>query len=122
MDSARTEGMTGPSETTTHASHVNRFEPNPAQIRYLVALQDALATGGAVSQRALCKALKMSRQTLYEWRLTPGFRRWIASEIGRMNEGDWHLVIRKHTELALRGIVKSATFLLRARELAWRIS
>lgn len=114
--------MGRPSETTTDSSHVNRFEPNSAQIRYLVALQDALANGGAVSDRALCPALKMSRQTLYEWRQSPAFRCWMAAEIGRMNEDEWQLVIQKHTQLALRGSVKSAEFLLKARLLAWKIA
>ena len=64
----------------------------------------------------------MSRQTLYEWRQDAEFRRWISGEIGRLNEDDWQLVIRKHTQLALRGSVKSAHFLLGVRSLTAKLA
>jgi hypothetical protein len=108
------------SETTRHQSRDRAFKPKAAQVRYLAAVEDALANGQPVSDRAICQSLKMSRQTLYEWRQDPNFRRWLAEEISRMNENDWQVVIRKHTQLAMRGSVKSAEFLLKARHLAWK--
>jgi hypothetical protein len=52
---------------------------------YLRALEDALANGQPVSDRAICAALKMSRQMAYEWQQDPAFRRWMAEQLADVN-------------------------------------
>lgn len=61
------------------------------------AIEDAFENGQPVSDRAICQSVTMSRQTLYEWRLQPAFREWMAERINARND-DWELVLQKYTQ------------------------
>jgi hypothetical protein len=60
----------------------------------------------------------MSRQTLWEWRLTPGFRPWLHDRLKQTSDDSWFLILRRHELLAIAGSVRSAEFILKARALA----
>ncbi len=60
--------------------------------------------------------LKMSRQTIYEWKQNPSFRQWLEDQLGvEQDRLGWRLIVETHTNLAIRGSVKSAEFIARAR-------
>lgn len=64
----------------------------------------------------MAKKVKCSRQTIYEWKQDPAFRRWLNDQIGTEQEHiKWVLLLETHYELGMRGSVKSAEFIARAR-------
>lgn len=86
----------------------------------MFALRDALVPGTGsndTSDTALAAKLKMSRQTIYEWKHDPRFVAWLASELKGEHDHDWSLILSKHSELAKRGSVKSAEFIARTRSI-----
>lgn len=91
------------------------FEPSPAQFKYLLALEEVLEKRQSTSDSAVCRALKMSRQTLWEWKQDPYFRRWLRSGLDRTSDDHWPLILRRHELLAIQGSVRSAEFIARVR-------
>jgi len=98
------------------------FEPSPKQRQYLDALEDAIERRQPVSDRAMCEALGMSRQTLFEWKQDPGFRAWLRTHLDRTSDDNWPLILRRHEHLALNGSVKSAEFIGKVRLVAAKIA
>jgi hypothetical protein len=66
------------------------------------------------------QSLRMSRQTLYEWRHDPQFCAWVRQRLDQTSEQNWTLILRKHELLAIQGSVRSAEFILKARTLTPR--
>lgn len=81
-------------------------------------MRDALLPGtgdNVTSDAGMAKRLKMSRQTLWEWKQNPAFVAWWQRMLAGCRDLDWDLVLDKHTQLAIRGSVRSAEFLARVR-------
>jgi hypothetical protein len=96
------------------------FTPTIKQIAYLFALRDALVPTGDKQHHdsALAKRVKVSRQTIYEWKQDPGFRAWLHDQLGtEQAHHKWLLMLETHYELGIRGSVKSAEFIARARSI-----
>jgi hypothetical protein len=107
--------MGRPSETTAGPPQPPVWEPSTAQRRYLQAEQEAVEGNEPYSDRALSAKLKMSRQTIYEWKHDDRFLAWHKREFNQTSDYNWALIIRRHEMLAMRGSVKSAEFLARVR-------
>lgn len=99
------------SETDVPAS----WRPSPAQYRYLLALEDAVLRRLPLSDTAICRALKMSRQTLHEWRLEDAFNRWVDETLEKTSHRLWPLIVRRQELNALTGSIKAAEFVARVR-------
>jgi hypothetical protein len=94
------------------------FSATPKQIAYLWAMSDALLPHGdkQVHDTAMAEKLKMSRQTIWEWKQDPQFQAWIRAELGTEQETfKWFQVLETHYNQAIRGSVRSAEFLARVR-------
>ena len=98
------------------------FEPTPKQLAYLFRLREAVATGGdgRTSDVAIAPLVKVSRQTVYEWRQAAAFRAWLSAQLTMERDIDWDLVLDKHHQLAIRGSVRSAEFLAKVRSVGLR--
>lgn len=73
-----------------------------------------------ISDAAMARRLKMSRTTLWEWKHDPAFVAWWGRMMSGCRDLDWDLVLDKHTQLAIRGSVRSAEFLGRVRTVGQR--
>lgn len=62
----------------------------------------------------------MSRTTIWEWKHDPKFVAWFSREMSGGRDMDWDLVLDKHTQLAIRGSVRSAEFLARVRSVGMK--
>lgn len=95
------------------------FEPTTKQLAYLFALREAVSAGGdgRTSDVAIAARVKVSRQTIYEWRQSSEFRAWLSSQLTMERDIDWDLVLDKHHQLAIRGSVRSAEFLAKVRSI-----
>jgi hypothetical protein len=91
-------------------------------VKYAVGLETAIAENLPHSDKAICARLKMSRGTLWEWRLDPRFCRWLSARIRTVNEQQYDLMIRRHLEQAIRGSVRSAQVIIAARALELRMA
>jgi hypothetical protein len=109
--------ITRPSETTPGSLESPIWQPSTAQLRYLLALETAIEANEPYSDRALAAKLKISRQTIYEWKHDDRFRTWYKTEFNQTSDDNWPLIIRKHEMQTMRGSVKSAEFLARVRYL-----
>src|SRR5688572_14178241 len=94
------------------------FAPSSSQLRYLLALEAALAARQSVSDTAMAKALKMSRTTIWEWKMDAAFNAWLQGRLDQTSDEHWPLILRRHEHLAMQGSVRSAEFILKARTLA----
>lgn len=94
------------------------FEPTLKQLAYLFSLRDCLLPSGDKQHHdaAMAKKLKISRQTIYEWKQNPAFAGWLHAQLGTEQEHHkWLVMLETHYELGIRGSVKSAEFIARAR-------
>jgi hypothetical protein len=102
------------------ANHV--FEPTAAQWRYLLALEANIEARLPVTDLSVSKQLKMSRQTIFEWKQDPRFRAWLHDRLNRTSEDLWPFILRRHELLAIQGSVKSAEFIAKVRFLALKVA
>src|SRR5687767_6818133 len=113
------EQTTSTSETGNDPKHPSPvFKPSAAQVRYLLALEAALAARQSVSDTAMARALKMSRTTIWEWKMNAPFNNWLREKLDQTSDEHWPLILRRHEHLAMQGSVRSAEFILKARTLA----
>lgn len=94
---------------------VSGFTPSPAQIKYLNALEEAVARRQPHSDTALCEKLGISRMTLWKWRHGPGFNTWLRGQMDQTSDENWPLILRRHELLAIQGSVRSAEFIAKVR-------
>ena len=106
------------SETRSQAATHRRLRSVVDSAPVLGALEDALEKRLPCSDSALCRNLKMSRQTLWEWRHDLAFTRWLQSELDRTSDENWHKILRRHEYQAIQGSVRSAEFIAKVRFLA----
>jgi hypothetical protein len=98
------------------------FEPTAAQWRYLLALETTIEARLPVTDLSVSKQLKMSRQTIFEWKQDPRFRAWLHDRLNRTSEDLWPFILRRHELLAIQGSVKSAEFIAKVRFLALKVA
>lgn len=91
------------------------FNPTAAQLNYLRVLTEALATRTPSSDTALCTAIGISRMTLWKWRQSPDFVRWLHGQIDQTGDFNWSIILRRQEVLALQGNLKSAEFVAKVR-------
>lgn len=93
------------------------FHPTAKQLAYLFCLRDAcLPTGDKlVNDTVMADKVKVSRQTIYEWKQDPRFAAWLHGQMTGEHSHEWDLVLTTHHQLAIRGSVRSAEFLARVR-------
>jgi hypothetical protein len=72
----------------------------------------------SVSDTALCRKLKMSRTTVWQWKRDNGFRSWLRSSLQRTSDENWPLIVRRHEALAIQGSVRSAEFVLKVKQIS----
>lgn len=94
---------------------VSGFTPSPAQIKYLNALEGAVAKRQPHSDTALCASLRISRMTLWKWRQSPAFSAWLRGRLNQTSDDHWPLILRRHELLAIQGSVRSAEFIAKVR-------
>lgn len=111
------EGSAGRDNSRHPSPDSEGFRSTPAQLKYLVALRAACLHGEATSDVAMAAKLRMSRQTLWEWRQRRGFCAWLARELRAGDDLQFELAIARHLHLAIRGSVKSFAVIVRAKEI-----
>jgi len=94
------------------------FLPTIPQVRYLLAVREAAEAGRPTTDVSICAGMHLSRRTLWEWRKDLRFCAWIVQEVLAPSDMHWALTIARHEQLAIRGSVRSAEFLLKTRLLA----
>lgn len=107
-----------PDDLTIRDTQPPPFEPTAKQLAYLFSMRDALVPSGdrLTSDVAMAKKVKVSRQTIYEWKQDPEFRTWLSGQLGVEQESiKWFLMLETHYELGIRGSVRSAEFIGRVR-------
>jgi hypothetical protein len=95
---------------------LRRFSPSAAQIRYKTRIVAALRSGQPVTDTAICRHLRMSRQTVWEWRQDGDFRRWLTVDLDQDQLMDLRFAIARHLRLAFEGSTRSLLVLARLKE------
>lgn len=94
---------------------VPAFQPSPAQLKYLAALEEALTRREPTSDSAICGGIGISRMTLWKWRQLPGFSAWVQGRLDQTSDWHWPLILQRHELQAIQGSVKSAEFIWKVR-------
>jgi len=98
----------------TDASGVVRYVPDLRAHAYLDAHLVILGEGGRLTNTVLAAKMRppMKEDALRKWRKrNPDADAWVRAEIEKTFEADKALVLRRATELALKGSIDHANFL-----------
>jgi len=98
------------------------FTPTEDQLKYLWLLRDAVSLVGdvKVNDTAMAQKCGISRTSIWQWKQDPEFLAWLRAMLVRERDTEWDLVLDKHTQLAMRGSVRSAEFLGKLRTVGAR--
>jgi len=112
------EGLAVPGEASLASP--DGFPFSAKQLEYLLALRDAALEGRPTSDSAISEATGISRTTIWTWKHDPAFSTWVRDEIKGDHDVKFELAVARHTNLAIKGSVRSFEAVARLRSIGAR--